>query len=56
MRIMEAGKYTKNHKIVQKFETDFTLIEEYWRCGHHGQYSVQSIVGSNLEIVNFIVK
>ena len=39
-----------------KFETDFTLIEEYWRCGYHGQHSVQSIVGSNLEIVNFNVK
>ena len=24
---MEAGKYTKNHKIVQKFQTDFKELK-----------------------------
>ena len=27
MRIMEAGKYTKNHKIVQRFQTDFKELK-----------------------------
>ena len=31
MRIMEAGKYTKNHKIVQKFQTDFKQLKRRWR-------------------------
>ena len=28
MRIMEAGKYTKNHKIVQRLQTDFKETEK----------------------------
>ena len=27
MRIMEAGKYTKKHRIVQKFQTDFKELK-----------------------------